>query len=332
MRGPGRALMRAACPRYPHRMTYSRLLSRTLPCVLATAALIAACSRADFDPEPDAGGDLPDAGGIVSDGGPADGPASEGGTTVPVLCDGSTSIRFAYQVAGGGPVLPPSEVLYENGFTYLLVDGACHYWVLQDVYQEVREGDLSAPQAASLASDLRLGLWSSLPLTGSRAGCFDAPSAVLRFGDDRYVLPSACGPTDAGAATALATRVRGYVEKLYGGGTAVTGPVRYVLVSQDVDWGAAVQAQAKLWPLMDLATSVALTSAQAYMYQRGSARLASADAAASLRNLRNASATADVRALTGGYLPVVDEDGGRYQLYVRDAIPLETAQGLLPLF
>ena len=60
-------------------MAYSRLLSRALPCVLATSAVLAACSRADFDPDPDAGGDPPDAGGFVSDGSPDDGPASDGG-------------------------------------------------------------------------------------------------------------------------------------------------------------------------------------------------------------------------------------------------------------
>ena len=152
----------------------------------------------------------------------------------------------------------------------------------------------------------------------------------MRFEGQRYQLPG-CGSPDAGAAVSLATAVRDHVEKLYAAGLPVSGPARYVLVTQDGDWSAAVQAQATPWPLTLPAASAALTTAQAYMYQRGSSSVATGDEAASLRNIRNASVSTNVRMLTGGYLPVVDETGARYQLYVRDAIPPGKPQGLLPL-
>jgi hypothetical protein len=285
-------------------MTYSRLL----PCVI----LLAACSSV--------GADARDAGPDASDAGP----------TGPVLCDGTDQIRFAYQVAGGGPVMPGSEVLSENGFVYLLVSGTCHYWALQDVQGAVREGELSAAAAASFTTELRLGMWSDLPPQGP--SCPDAPSAVVRFADDRYELPSPCPAQDAGAGTALADAVRARAQSLHDAGAPVAGSVRFVLVMEGADWSTAVRERAAPWPLAEAAADVALTPGQARMYQRGSSRRASGDEAAALRDVRDASAAADVRQLTGGFIPVVDGSGGRYQLYVRDAIPPENDQGLLPPF
>jgi hypothetical protein len=314
-------------------MTYSRLLSRTLPCVLATSALLAACSRADFDPDPDAGGDPPDAGGFVSDGSPDDGPASDGGSAVPILCDGTTSIRLAYVMGGGGQIEPASRVLSENGYRYLLVSGTCHYWVMEDVRADVREGDLSAEAAASLSTALRLGAWSTAEKEARPPSCSDGPSESLRFGDERVRVPPQCtSPTSAVPAAWLATILPATLDGLYGGGRPVSGNARFVLMKDSAGWSPLTADNAAQWPLATTAVTVARSREQANAYEPGDADVASGDDAVMLKTLRRDLFAKSGFQYTGGFIPVVDDDGLRYQLFVRDDIPVEDERGLLPVF
>src|SRR5262245_4914316 len=48
------------------------------------------------------------------------------------ICDGGPGVRFAIRIPSSGPNIdaPRSSVMYELGYTYLFVDGACHYWSL----------------------------------------------------------------------------------------------------------------------------------------------------------------------------------------------------------
>jgi len=100
-------------------------------------------------------------------------------------------------------------------------------------------------------------------------------------------------------------------------------------VQRIADDDRPVQAVAAPWPLATPAASVAITIAEA-SYRRGSSAIATDAAAEALRSLRRASAYTNVRSLTGGYIPFVDETGARFQLYMRDAIPPEDDHGLLP--
>src|SRR3954469_19811967 len=46
------------------------------------------------------------------------------------ICDGSSDVRLAIQVGGGGQAAPGQSMLAENGWEFLLVDGSCVGWAL----------------------------------------------------------------------------------------------------------------------------------------------------------------------------------------------------------
>lgn len=250
-----------------------------------------------------------------------------------LLCDGSDSVRLAYRLAGGGPAPPGSQVLSENGFVYLIITGTCHYWVLAEIESEVREGTLSADQAASLAADLGLERWSELPPKQPGGGCADGPTPTVRFRGDRYELPGCTFPApDGGAALALESALAAVVKALYLTGAPASGSVRFVLTRPQFDWGSAVEAQAVAWPqAAPDAASVAMTTEQIFSYRSGSSALATEAAAVALRAIRTMFG-GNVRPLSDGALPVVDRDGTAYLLYLRDSIPLEDDHGLLDVF
>src|SRR4051812_8454925 len=124
------------------------------------------------------------------------------------ICDGSSGVRLAAALQGGGQAEPGRGFLSENGWQLLLVDGACTAWVVADVEQPLRTTLLDKAAERRLASDLRLAAWpKSLP----PFDCFDASVFTYHFGDEHLSSP-ACGFTpdslrqiNASFATELAT-------------------------------------------------------------------------------------------------------------------------------
>src|SRR5215471_1826618 len=99
----------------------------------------------------------------------------------PVLCDGTASLRFA-GVSGGGNANGMPRVALELGWTMLLVDGQCRYWAMEKPDGPVRTGTMSSTDAVDFVRQLALDKWTE-PRPG--AGCNDASTTTLRFGDRR---------------------------------------------------------------------------------------------------------------------------------------------------
>lgn len=60
-----------------------------------------------------------------------------------VICTGGDEIRLAIRIAGGGQAYPGQDMLAQNGWSFLLVDGSCTAWVLQDYAGRLRRAVLT---------------------------------------------------------------------------------------------------------------------------------------------------------------------------------------------
>lgn len=256
---------------------------------------------------------------------------ADGAESSAPLCNGESSVRLAYNLAGGGQVLPGSQVMSENGFEFLLVEGSCRAWFLQKPSSDVRTVQLSADAAQALAADMHVADWAGLRGDYVRNLC-DGPSVVLRFGTTRITIDSACRGSDPAAAVlGLQDAARSSLSATYATAAPVDGPVRFVLVAEqpDVIWPTLVAAAAAPWPLAAAPETLALSFDEALRYQPGSSRALDPPDADRLRELRRTFFAGGGGQLSGGFIPVVGTGGARYQLFVRDSIPLEDAAGLL---
>ena len=185
-------------------------------------------------------------------------PACSGGDgPIATICDGSTAIRFSFRNIGGGQVLPGSQVLSENGFNFLIVDGQCHFWARPDQDSDAREGDLSEERANRLSSTLKLSSWGKLRGDYTDSLC-DGPTREYRFADSKIAVYSTC----AGGSSPvnwLLNPALSQLQAIYDTGTPVGGPVRFVLMAEQdgVVWSSSVINLAAHWPLASDPASVA---------------------------------------------------------------------------
>lgn len=261
----------------------------------------------------------------------SDRPAAQGQDAAVNLCDGSPSLRLIFQKGSGGPAIPGSRVMGENGSQYLLVDGQCSFWAMMDPGKDIRTGTLTASQASDLAQALRLNEWERLAGDYHHGTC-DGPTSLYRFGESRILVSSICQAADTAAPVNwVEAAVAERLPAVHATGSPVDGPVRFVLVAEPIDvvWPAFWMQSARRWPLAGDPATIAMTFAEATAYQAGSSDSAVPPDAEALRTLRREFLADRGGANTGGFIPILGPQDERYELFVRDSISLEDAQGLL---
>jgi len=250
-----------------------------------------------------------------------------------MLCtpeSGDADIRFVAQTGGGGSDIPGSQVLIENGYAFLVIDGTCRYFVQQKKFGDVRTGTLNAHDQESIWQNLRLADWSEY------VGCHEpeifadgGSSWSFRFNSDTL---STCwqNPIPYDRVKWLVEESRSAIDNLHGSGTPVDGPVRYILVGnpefaeQAESWPDGQFKNAPLWPLSAPAADLAVELNDAYTAT--SRRAIDADAQA-LRAIADSFRAGDIGVSYGGYAPVKDSESNYYQLFLRDALPFENEDG-----
>jgi len=257
------------------------------------------------------------------------GPTPEAATaSTAAICDGSGGVRLAVVVGGGGPAEPGIAMLAENGWRFLLVDGACNAWILTTQDDPLRTLVLSRAQEQRLASQLRLSEWKALE--GSHAGgCLDAPGIGYRF-DSSRIYGSECGLSPGDPLRDLNTAFDAQIVELASAATPVSGDMRYLLLPDVGPAGGAGRAPVP-WPLVVTPESIALSQEQAVQYNPGSSLRATGLDATRLRAIRamrlnGSSGNGPVN----DFAYVVSTGGIVYQLFARDSVPFEMENGLLP--
>jgi len=278
-----------------------RLLARSVsPHAAVLLLALAACSSSSSTPPPD-------------------------GATAAGICDGSAAVRLAIQVSGGGPALPGNTMLSENGWRFLLVDGTCTVWVLKAFGDALVREALSADAEAQLATALKLSTWDRIaPPTGS---CPDAAGLSFRF-DEQRLSSSSCDFARDSPWGQLAAAADEQLDGFAAAGEVWAGDLRYLVLQESTPTDSRPPVA---WPLDTAVEPLALDADQAFGYRAGGSLRATGDEAAKLRVIRTTAAAATATyGVPYDFTRVMDARGGTYQLYIRDALPFEQDNGLVP--
>lgn len=253
------------------------------------------------------------------------------------LCDGSDDIRLAYRTVGGNP-FSEQRVLFENGYSYLYVDGQCRYWAYpgegtgtgEDPLSDVVTGTLTAEQESQIKEDLDVVEWQRWDGESfHESGLMDGGTAI-------FWMPSAAyhcyGDCQSSLRNDIRKNVRRWIGKLIEEGDPVEGAVRVaaIVMPESVlrqNRPHPVQPAPAGFDLQEHAVSIGDASSIC----AGDGILVEGEAADTLRRYRREYQNEEHGAFWYRYLPLEDEEGQQYMVYVRDATPLEDANGLVQL-
>jgi hypothetical protein len=229
-------------------------------------------------------------------------------------------------LGGGGPSTAGISMLAENGWQFLLVDGSCHAWTLAAHTEPLRQVTLSREREEALSRALRLSEWNTF--TGLHQGsCPDAPGVSYRF-DQVRLSGGTCGLRAGDPLAEVNAAFFAQLKQLYAEATPSSGNVRYLLIRGEENAPGDNRAPI-LWPLAVNPELVSITRDEAFQFMPGRSQLATGDDASKLRAIRSthpSTASSPVPAST----PIISADGVRFMLYVRDAVPFEAENGIIP--
>jgi hypothetical protein len=241
------------------------------------------------------------------------------GASGPTVCDDSDDLRLAVRYQPGGALVPGEHVLYDNGASFLFVDGRCtvHVKTGGGRWEDVRRG---TADDATLVADLQLDQLAEH--AGAYAGEL-ADAATLRIGFEGAVLTCSGGCTGDDLPEWLIdlnAHAAALMTDLQEEATAATLAQRVLVVDQ-----AVPPTPAFLWPAsFDPATIAVLRDAAA----TAPATLVEGADGDALRTLRH-----DVRDAEfppgAAYITTDDTQPPSYAAYLRDALPYEDAAGLV---
>ena len=251
------------------------------------------------------------------------------------LCDGTTASELRVQEGegGGNRVQPGAQVLYQNGFDFLVIDGECHFWVQTKIWDFVHIGTFEHADLPVLEERLGLAGWPPLAGTYSTGEC-DQPTRVYRLGGSTILAYGGCGHDTFGPARVVQEAVQRSLQFIRDKGTPSDGPLRFVLVRYEAPWLPTDLEfrNAPIWPLAASASELSISERQASVFRPADTHVVVGGEAASLRELWTRFRAGQIGywdqiADSGELVPVKDADGKLYALFLRDVIPLEDPQG-----
>lgn len=251
------------------------------------------------------------------------------------LCDGSDDIRLAYRTLGGNPA-PERKLLSENGYTYLYVDGQCRYWAYPgegdgtggSPRSDVVTGTLTAEQESQLKEDLDVVEWQRWDQESFHEdGLFDGTTATFWMPTAAYYCYGDC---QSSKRNNIRKSVRRWIGELIEDGEPVEGPVR-VAVFKVPNIGSPPSHPTQPAPAGFDLQEHALSTGDASSTCAGEGILVEGEAAETLRRYRREYQAEEHGSFWYYYLPLVAQGGQQYRVYVRDATPLEDANGLVQL-
>jgi hypothetical protein len=279
------------------------------------------------DGEVDVDADDDDAGEIPGSGAGENTAARSGSEAV--LCDGSPGITFAAAALGGGNPVPGTQVMAENGHSFIIVEGTCRFYAQRGRLERAVTGVLSPQQLDALRDSLQLESWRSCH--GRVAGALDGPEHHFVYGRSERARGGIDACVNIESPDEPGLLLMGYqrlVTSLIAAGQPVQGDIRYLLVQGD-DNVESHWTDPAAWPLGDPA-EVAMSPAAASGYEPGSSKLAQGAEAAALRALWQDFLDDDTSGREPGSIAIpVEVNGARYQLFLRDSLPLEDTRGLI---
>jgi hypothetical protein len=243
----------------------------------------------------------------------------------PVVCDGSSTIRLAVQVLGGGTIEGGESVLHENGTASFFLDGRCEYYVRwgDNLRSDVRTGVLL--DTDRLARGLQLAAIEDHE-GGYSGDWLDGSGPRISFDGHAVSCGSGCeGGNVPGWLEDVNDFVHDEFPAIYEASAAPDLPQRLVLVDQEGQVGRGSFP----WPAAVDPATLAITELEASTLGFGESTLAVGADGSALRELRRF--VGDGGAPSIYIAPTQDQQPPDYRLYVRDSIPWEDENGLVPV-
>ncbi len=239
----------------------------------------------------------------------------------PTLCDGSSQLRFIYNVYGGGPIPFAYEFYSLYGREMLTIDGRCNYYSTRHPHNQVRTGQLHPDAAQRFAARVGYGTFSAH--VGDTVPCPDAGPQLLWGPQGSFRCYCDCGTGQP-----LLNTARGFNADAFSDGSPLTGPVETIMFTRVNDWGNSLP-----WPLNSLPPLAIEGWASATQLEEAVVLVTDPTEAAALRSLqrewallREGSAPDDIsvdyRATDAGS---VEE----YSVYLRDPLPERVLDALM---
>jgi hypothetical protein len=231
--------------------------------------------------------------------------------------------------------------VWENGADYIYVDGECRYWVRQlanppedgspwpnNAEQRIGPsytGVLTPELAERLERDLQFGAWDDLDRTVFHSGGADLPTIQL-VGDGQFFVCIGRDCNDESTAKELVSAAQRWTIELRSLGVPLDGPMRGVVVRQEFPTGLAPQGEPV--PIDQLGfLETAVSRAEAETAHDGVYPLVPE---AELEMWRTLRADVIARDPWWHHITVSDPAGTIFYVNVRDVLPFEGDDGLVP--
>ena len=286
--------------------------------------VLAGCSSADTGPDAHRAADAaqPDdaevsipADAALQDAG--DSSANPSDATVPNIlnCEGGDEVVLSYLTQVTAAVVAGSEVLWDNGTQFFLITGSCQYYAQLGKWEPITTGSLGVEEVNGIAERLQLKQLLERPQYCTQT--VDALKKRLGLGE-RYSQQGLCPGEVEDPLNQAFDEAVDVTRELHQAGSGISGAVRFTLLhrsklvpEEDQDYEDGVE-----WPLGD--PMVFANPAESEDILEVDEHLVEDEGASKLREIRNAAAAKDPYRQ---FIPIVQGDGARFQLFVRDSLP-----------
>lgn len=239
----------------------------------------------------------------------------------PKLCDGSSQVRFIYNVYGGGPLPFAYDFYGLYGHELLMIDGQCNYYSARPPYGQVRQGQLAPDVAQRFAA--RVGYVTFSSHVGDTVPCPDAGPQLLWGPQGSFRCYCDCGTGQP-----LLNRAREFNSDAFTNGSPLNGPVEMVLLARINDWGVSLP-----WPLKSPPGPAIEGWATASELESAVVVVTDPSDAAALRNLRSEWALLSEGSPSNDIsvdYPATDAGSiEEYSLFLRDSLPQSVLEALM---
>jgi hypothetical protein len=249
------------------------------------------------------------------------------------LCDGRQGEVFAFtRVAGASR---GQTVVIENGFAFLHITGDCKFWAftgsrlggVDSHALDIKTGELTREEESALDRELQLALWAGHAGKSYSGGISDAtPDKLWRQGKTITCDALCFWNKEHPELNRIYNDVLNRLYSLADRGRSMEGDVRISVLPMGASYPDWTGEWAQ-WPLEEPMATVTWTSMQAE--PPGSGHLVRQPAADLLRAIRRESARGKFGNFS--FIPVRERPGSPiHALQVRDTVPLEGPNGLIP--
>lgn len=230
-------------------------------------------------------------------------------------CDGGSAVQLSYLTGGPGNVHSGSQVMWENGPQFFLITEACTFYAQVGQWGPVTTGRLETDELVNLVERLRLEELLQTPeyCTSNIGGLRQRIEYLERASTQRR-----CDDASVHELNSVFDEMIVVANELHQAGVPVDGPVRFSLLyrSENVAREDSFYVDGQAWPVGDPHQFANPAESEDVLVV--DVHTTDGAGATALRELRERAVAIDP---LRQFIPIVEPDGSRFQLFLRDSLP-----------